>query len=243
MSPKSDRSAVNSFERVTGKQIQRATLRDLEPWMHTLRENGLSATTCQSYLSAVRRLIAIRDQPTPRKRPTVTFLSEKQIKSILNAAPVADFSWLAVALLAGPEATRWTFCNLYEGERDVPFAAYRVIVAEAERRGMSTFPCPYRGHENAMWIICLRDEPIWNLSQQQIISRLKNMARKAGIGIPMNIAALKTLHGQLLARYETAEKLAGALGLEPRKEQERAARPANRTYIINKLSPTYIERA
>lgn len=243
MSPKSDQAAVNSFERTTGKPLKAATLRDLEPWMNTLRENGLSAHTCQSYLWAAKKLITVRDQATPRKRPTVTFLSEKQIESILTAAPVADYAWLAVALLAGPEATRWTFGNLYEGERDVPFAAYRVIVAEAERRGMSTFPCPYRSHEDALWIVSIRDQPIWNLSQQQITSRLKNIARKAGIGIPMNRAALETLHGQLMARYETADEIARALGLDTRKEQERAARPASRTYIIKKLSHAYIERA
>lgn len=231
--------AINSFERTTGIKLKNATLRDIEEWNRALRENGMKDNTIASYRSMVSRLIIAQLQP--RKTGVPCPLSEKQIKSMLGVAPETDRAWLAVALLAGPAATRWTWGNLYEGERAVPLSAYRILIDEALRRKMKTFPCPYRGDDDARWVNSRR-EPIWNLTQQQITSRLKNIARKAGIGISMNLATLGNIHQQLMERHETADKIAKALGIDPAKVAPKPKPKHSIGLIGSGRSPAFIER-
>jgi hypothetical protein len=242
---KTAQAAIKSFESATGKKVYHATSQDLEAWMHLLRANGVATNTCRTYLSLVKQLVAAEAE-APKREPTVKrILTVEEIKFLLHVATAKDYTWLAVCLIAGPEALDWKWDTLYNANFIIPLEAYLLIVDEAKARGYKTFDFPFRGVENAHWVEGYeRNARIWEMTQHETNRRLKALARRAGIGAAnMNITTLRYTQRQLAETYPTPEKTLKALGVEPGKPEPKPKRKEPRLYGIGRRSPAFIERA
>jgi len=237
---KQSRDAISSFESATGMKARNATEQDLAAWGKHMRHHGISIPACRRYEELVR---AAAD---PKRAPAKRTLSVDEIKFMLHVAAKEDHTWLAVSLLAGTECLAWTWSTLYNPNLIVPMEAYLLIVEEAIRRGYKTFDHPYRGKENAKWVdVHERDARIWQMPQAEINRRLKDLAKRAGIGMKnMDIATLHCTRQQLANKHGSAEKTAKVLGirihLDPSPPKSKV--PPHK-FLFNQPSQTYIESA
>lgn len=221
--------ARSSFEKTIGKQVMHATEADLVLWLHSLRAEGYAINTCRTYLSLVRQMTHLKNEaPLPKREQTEKrTLSDDEIKNLLSAAGEKDYAWVAAMLLCGPDVLAWRFQDLYTYIRIVPMALYDLVVADAERRGFSLTPIPYRGRLDAHWINGWHEgELIWTLDFHKANRQLKRAAGKAGIGTRnMNVTTMRYTHERLMKRYHNADRAAKALGIEP--TQPKPARKAS----------------
>ena len=218
--------ARKSFEDAMHKKVEKATQQDIESWLHILRMRGCAGNTCRAYLAIVLRISGLRYTLPPKEKVT-RHLSDDEIKKLL-AASKGNYSWLASLLIAGPEVLAWKWGWLYDAKHALPMSAYFVIVAEAQRRKMDTFPFNYYGRP-AHWVnpnAMNPAESIWNIAPHEINRRLKGIARTAGISdVNMNITTMRYAHESLLERHGHADKAAKALGIDPAKETQNPPAP------------------
>jgi len=236
-------SVRKSFQSVIGKQPENATMQDIDLWQRSLLTSGLKLNTCRTYLYTIKKLAEPVLNGTQLPKCDVVskrILSEEEIKHMLSVVTVKDYSWLASMLLTGPEIITWKWGWLYDAKHILPIEVYSIIVAEATRRGYSTFPFQYWAFE-AHWVTNYNPaDLIWDISQHEINRRLKGVAVKAGIGsLNMNVTTIKYAHQQLISRYANADKVSKALGIGPAKPEYKPAiaRLDTRLHGIGRRSP------
>jgi len=207
---KTIQSAIRSFESATGKKPQNATAQDLNAWAAHLSHSGVPIATCRKYHTLILRLAAAKREPTAKR-----ILSVDEIKFMKHVATQEDYAWLVVCLLAGTECLAWTWGTLYNPNVIIPMNAYLLIVDEAQRRGMGTFEYPYRGKEDALWLVDYNPNArIWDLPKHEITRRLKNIAKRAGIAAAnMSLATLDDTHKYFAETNGSAEKTAKMIGV------------------------------
>ncbi len=229
-------NAKESFEAIMEMKLQDAQPRHIESWMSALRERGLAIATCRTYLSHIRQ--ELRERAAKVKAPAREIKSRREItlteiKTMLSVVKPVNREWFACLLLAGPEVLDYEWGWLYDAKHVVPFAAYKLIVEVAKRRGYNTFQMNYYGHEDAHWVGGFNPrENIFQMDSHEVNRRLKSIARSAGMGTSdINVTTLKHAHIRLIEKYQDADKAAKALGIDT--EKKPAEKPERKNWQLH----------